>query len=392
MAVSHWVSKLKAAAGVAHGSRVFGGPYQVGLGLTNRCNIRCVHCYFYSPYATAPNLRIVCRRRQEGGETQDPDELTRLQRLQADPEKAKGLVRELLRMGTRRFLFTGNGEIFTHPAALDLMALGCRGGAFCYANTNGTLIGRKAADELIRMGFGELRVTLMAGTREMYERTHPGVRSDLFDTVCDNLRYIAERKRALGVGRPAVVPVFIVVAQNVDGVADFARLAADLSADGVLFKPVDDVHDASLSAVIPDAAGAARAKAQLAEARAFLDGRGIRHNIDLCLGAFGHGLETAELYRRIPCYMGWLSALIEPDGTVYPCCRCYVPMGNAFERPFAEVWDGPAYRDFRRRTIRLHRGAAPPESCDCDRCVHHEANIKAHRVFHPLRGRLRAIG
>jgi len=50
------LSRLRALLGIAHGSRALGPPLQVSLNLTNRCNVRCVHCYYYSPHAVRPNL------------------------------------------------------------------------------------------------------------------------------------------------------------------------------------------------------------------------------------------------------------------------------------------------------------------------------------------------
>lgn len=40
------LSYIRAAMGIVHGNRTFGGPIQVSLNLTNRCNIRCIHCFF----------------------------------------------------------------------------------------------------------------------------------------------------------------------------------------------------------------------------------------------------------------------------------------------------------------------------------------------------------
>ena len=50
------LSQAKAVIGITHGSRAFGGPVQVDLNLTNRCNVRCVHCFLYSPHIDRPNM------------------------------------------------------------------------------------------------------------------------------------------------------------------------------------------------------------------------------------------------------------------------------------------------------------------------------------------------
>ena len=387
MTISHWMSRLKVVAGIAHGSRAFGGPLQLSLSLTNRCNLRCVHCYFYSPFLDRPNMRPLRLSRQDGATVLSRGELEKMQRIDADSEHTAAILDEALEMGVRRVQFSGNGECFLHKNVLDLMRRARAVGAFCVANTNGTLIDRAAADELIRMQFDELRVTLMAGTREMYGRTHPGARDDLFERVCENLLYLKERKRTLGVDRPVVKPVCIVVDQNCDGLLDFAKLSVELGAEAVLYKPVDDLGDESMLPLVPTPEHADLAKRQLAESRAVLELAGVKHNIDAFLRAFGGRLDTAAVYRMIPCTYGWLACVIEPTGQVYSCCRCYEPIGNAYETSFRAVWNSERYRRFRSEAGRLNRGGKPEQGCECKRCVHHEANFKAFKVLHPWKAR-----
>jgi radical SAM protein with 4Fe4S-binding SPASM domain len=52
---------------------------------------------------------------------------------------------------------------------------------------------------------------------------------------------------------------------------------------------------------------------------------------------------------------------VDLDGTVYPCCRCpdELKMGNVNASSFAEIWNGPRYRELRRR---MHSGDLP-ECC-----------------------------
>ena len=312
--------------------------------------------------------------------------------IDMDPARGRQLIDDLLRMGTRRFQIGGNGEAFLHPQALELMRRGKEGGAFCFANTNGTLLDSSIADELIAMRFDELRITTMAGSADGYIRTHPGVRPSMFEDVRGRLGYIAERKRQLGLKTPRVTLVFIVVKQNHAELPAFARLAVDVGADGVLIKPVDDVGDAGLAHVVPNAEEAAVVLRDVEDARRVLERAGIRHNIDRFLRGFQRKLDTEEVYRAIPCVYAWLSTIIEADGTVYPCCRCYDPLGNVFDAGFEAVWNGEAYRAHRRRGLSLPKTGKPIQGCSCFHCVHYEANIKTHRVLHPWsRGRLRAL-
>ena len=55
---------------------------------------------------------------------------------------------------------------------------------------------------------------------------------------------------------------------------------------------------------------------------------------------------------------------VDTDGTVYPCCRApaELRMGNAHEQSLGEIWNGPKYRDLRRR---FHSGDLPAPCRGC---------------------------
>jgi len=320
-------------------------------------------------------------------ESPDYEYLKLSQTLDADTDQTRALIDELIRMGTSRFLFSGNGEPFLHKSALGFMARVKHAGCNCVVNTNGTLLDRATIDELIKMGFDELRITVMAGTREMYLKTHPGSKETTFDDLTENLLYLADRKYALGVKRPKVSLVFVVVAQNYDGLVDFANLATLVRAARVLFLPVDDVGDLGLRKLVPTTDEAAGVREQLNELRAHFKSKGIDHNINNFLKVFREQLDTASLYRVIPCYNGWTFVRVEVDGGVYPCCRCYDPLGNVYQKEFKEIWHGPAYRQFRKDAVHINRRGTPVTVCDCNSCPHHTANLRVYRSLHPLRGR-----
>jgi len=55
---------------------------------------------------------------------------------------------------------------------------------------------------------------------------------------------------------------------------------------------------------------------------------------------------------------------VDPEGTVYPCCRApeELKMGNANDSSLAEIWNGPKYRELRRR---MQSGDLPDCCRDC---------------------------
>ncbi len=387
MNLSQRIAQAKALLGMIHGERAFGAPVQVNLRITNRCNLRCIHCYYYSPYVEEPNYPALRAARRLGRQSPDSGYLKRMLTASADSTQLRSLAEELIGMGVRSWQLGGNGEPFMHKDALDLIGLLKHAGSSCNANTNGTLLDNTAMDELIKVRFDELRITTMAGTLEVYMRTHPGVSGDTFVKLADTLLYVAERKAAAGVRRPEITLVFIVIAQNAEDVFKFAEFAAHVKADRVLYRPVDDVKDPGLAHLVPTEKQAAYIEEQLGEAESYLISKGILHNIRVFRKIFRRKLYTEALYKTIPCHYGWLAVMIEPDGSVYPCCRCFEPLGNVYEQKFREIWNGRSYRRYRKEAVQLNVRKTPVRGCDCYSCVHHTANLRAYRVLHPLKGK-----
>lgn len=309
MSWQRWLSYVKASMGIMHGSRAFGGPIQATFSLTNRCNMKCIHCYYYSPYLKSP----------------DNAHEKHLHRVDADFSMTRGLIKRLLSMGTSAFLFTGKGEPFMHKNILDFTELVKQAGSICIANTNGTILDRKMIAELIKLEFDVLRINTMAGTEEMYLRTHPGVAVGTFDELKENLIYLKEQKATLNADKPEVVHVFIVTAQNCEDLFGFAEFASFTKADQVIFRPVDDRGDKGLAKTVPTMEQGSYIKEQLLRIGPYLASRGIKHNISNFLKVFREQLNTSALYRIIPCYYGWLNVRIDVSGAISPCNRYHNP-------------------------------------------------------------------
>jgi MoaA/NifB/PqqE/SkfB family radical SAM enzyme len=390
--VSRALSYGRALLGILHGRRALGGPVELSLSLTARCNLRCVHCYYRAPGIEQPNVPAVRLARQAGGEPATVASSEQTDEPDADPPALKAVISAALALGTRRFQFAGPGEPFLHGSTLDCAAQVKAGGGYCRANTNGTLLDAAVANELVRLGFDDLYVTTMAGTPETYKRTHPGSPPELFGRLRDNLTYLAERKKALGRRKPRVAVTSVLIAENCDDLTHLARFARQVGADAVVLRAFDDVGDAGLTAVAPKAEQVVRARAAALDTDRYLAAAGISSNIALFLKVFGRVIDTTALYRTVPCYYGWLQTRVERDGTVYPCCRCYLPLGNAFHDGLHSVWYGEPYRRFRERARALPRSGQYPDGCECGRCVHWAANLRAYHMLHPVRSRLHRPG
>jgi radical SAM protein with 4Fe4S-binding SPASM domain len=381
-----YATYIRALSGILHGGRAFGGPIRACITLTNKCNIRCIHCYFYSPYVQNPNFLQVRMARMDNKEIADDGVLNRLRGSDADTERTHELIEELINMGTRSFIFTG-GEPLLHKNALAFIRNAKHHDSTCLINTNGTMLDNAMIDELIDLEVDNLKISTMAGTPELYANTHPDIGNDVFERLKQSLKYIAERKAALGVSKPKVTLAYIVISQNFDGILDFSEFARLLKADRVIFRPVDDIEDPGLRNVVPNENHAISVRQSLIKAQTFLEGHGIAHNIDFFLRVFKQQLDTTSLYQIIPCYYGWLWVRVNADGFVYPCCRCYQPLGDIHKENLKEIWNGNAYNRFRQDAIQLNKRKSPVKACDCYSCSHFTGNLRVYRGLHPARRR-----
>ncbi len=75
--------------------------------------------------------------------------------------------------------------------------------------------------------------------------------------------------------------------------------------------------------------------------------------------AFSKGLLRPKVVPRNQCWWIYYSTVVTWDGNVVPCCRDaqgHHIMGNVFEQPFGEIWNGEKYRKFRRQISEIQSG------------------------------------
>lgn len=132
--------------------------------------------------------------------------------------------------------FSGGGEPLLQPRLVEWLAEAklhrCETGLL----TNGLLLTRETAKELITTGIDWICVSLDGATAEVYESIRLGSN---FDRVCDNLARVVELRRDRV---PLLMINVVLMPMNVDQVEDMVRLAARLGVDQVNFKQCDVIR------------------------------------------------------------------------------------------------------------------------------------------------------
>lgn len=282
----------------------------------------------------------------------------------------RGLVDQV--PGLQRAVLHGVGEplLNRHLAAMIAYLKGRPIPPRVLFNTNALALTAAVQASLVEARLDELRVSTDAAHRSLYARIR-GV--DGFDKVVEHVAAMAARVRSEGRG-PRISLWLTALRENLPDLPALVRLARRL-----------DVGEVYVQRLVFYGQGLARQEQSLfqalqAEESAYLaQAEVLAQEMGVALHASGTSSPRVSLGpsdRDRPweqCRRPNTLMYITANGNVLPCCfspftaRDYAGLilGNAFETPLAEIWQGTAYRRFRSAL----RSEETPEACDrCGVC------------------------
>jgi MoaA/NifB/PqqE/SkfB family radical SAM enzyme len=266
-----------------------------------------------------------------------------------------------------RVVLHGVGEPMLHKDLFRMVRYLKDRGTYVLFNTNGTLLNPKKFDDLVASGLDELRVSLDAADRDSYKRVRG---KDYFDRIVRDVGKFVAYKQQHGLVAPRVSLWLTGLKETVEQLPSFVRLAAEMG--------VAAVH---LQRLVFDDAGFGMARSELslfestkAEEQAAIDaaiaiGRSLGVELDAS-GATEPGLSLKRAADDKPwatCRRPWSLMYFTAHGRALPCCiapfsaRGYqnYTLGDATQQSLREIWNSPAYRDFRTNLL----GDIPPKPC-----------------------------
>jgi MoaA/NifB/PqqE/SkfB family radical SAM enzyme len=347
--------KIALVRGIITGERARIGPFHVTIDASSRCNLRCLGCRYQDPQINFPS---------PGEESQKdiPFELIQL------------LCAELKEMGTNAMILTGEGEPFLHPQLSEIIAAIKSNGYHLTLRTNGTLMTEENVHHLIDNEVDILKVSLWASDQVEYQKLYPGVRPETFEKTLDGFCLVDRIKRERKSPLPKLAIHHVVTRHNYRTVDRMIDLAHSKGVDAVYFAPFKAWQGTLTDEFVPEANGA-ELKRLLNIAREKAGDLGVEHNIQGALLRFEVGNNVWETF---PCYIGWFHARVKLDGTVLPCDPYEKPMGNLKRNGIREIWEGPRYREFRRRGLTCASLAELGKYSDCGFCCHLVNNARFH--------------
>jgi MoaA/NifB/PqqE/SkfB family radical SAM enzyme len=240
-------------------------------------------------------------------------------------------------------------------------------------NSNGTLLSPAWQESLVHSGLDEYRCSIDGAKDETYARIRG---ANLLPKLIRGLGGLVRVKERRGSATPRISIWCVATRENLEELPDLLRLAARLAVPEVYVQRL--VYFASE----PESQyGMARDEKAIFgkdndyEERVIEQCTRLSAELGIDFRASGardplNSLAAARPADFAPwqaCMRPWTTAYVTANGNCLPCCISpfatddydSLLLGNLFERPFAEIWNAPRYRDFRAKLLSDH----PNQAC-----------------------------
>jgi MoaA/NifB/PqqE/SkfB family radical SAM enzyme len=236
-------------------------------------------------------------------------------------------------------------------------------------NTNGTVLNEKNGRALIGAGLDELRVSLDAANAKSYRAIRG---KDYFQRILRNVRAFRALQEREGHSKPKVSAWLTGLRETIEELPDFVKVAAEIGVKEVYLQRLVFFGDDAIGHARPDQALYEQLTRR--ENTAIEQAVALARSLGLTFSASGAASEPGLSLRRSSdgspwslCRRPWTVMYFTANGRALPCCiapfsqRGYenYTLGDASQQTLREIWNGPAYRDFRKQLL----SDKPPGSC-----------------------------
>jgi MoaA/NifB/PqqE/SkfB family radical SAM enzyme len=236
-------------------------------------------------------------------------------------------------------------------------------------NTNGTVLGERHGRALIDAGLDELRVSLDASNRESFKAIRG---RDYFGRIIRNVRAFRELQEREGHTRPQVSVWLTGLRETVEQLPAFVKVAAEIGVKEVYLQRLVFFAESAIGKARPDQALFERLTQR--EAAYLKQAEDLARSLGVNFGASGAATEPGSSLKGSGdgspwslCRRPWSLMYFTANGRALPCCIApfsqhdydNYTLGHAGQQSLRDIWNGPAYRDFRAALL----SDKPPKSC-----------------------------
>ena len=242
-------------------------------------------------------------------------------------------------------------------------------GVYVLFNTNGTVLNERNGRALIDAGLDELRVSLDAANPASFRAVRG---KDYFNRILKNVRAFRALQEAEGHDRPRVSAWLTGLKETVKELPAFIRVAADIGVREVYLQRLVFFDDEAVGMARPDQALFERLTSE--DATYLDEAEALARTLGITFSASGAASEPGSSLKKARddspwslCRRPWTLMYVTANGRAIPCCIApfsqrgyeHYTLGDATQQTLREIWNGPAYRDFRTALL----SDAPPHAC-----------------------------
>jgi MoaA/NifB/PqqE/SkfB family radical SAM enzyme len=242
-------------------------------------------------------------------------------------------------------------------------------GVYVLFNTNGTVLNERNGRALIAAQLDELRVSLDAANAASFRAVRG---KNYFDRILRNVRAFRELQEREGHDRPRVSAWLTGLKETVQELPAFVRVAANIGVREVYLQRLVFFDENAIGMARPDQALFERLTGE--DAACLKEAEELARSLGIVFSASGAASEPSMSLRKADadspwslCRRPWTLMYFTANGRAIPCCIApfsqrgyeHYTLGDATQQTLREIWNGPAYRNFRSALL----SDAPPQAC-----------------------------
>jgi radical SAM protein with 4Fe4S-binding SPASM domain len=282
-----------------------GLPVSISIEPTTACNLRCPEC--------PSGLRSFSRPTGMMGQ-----------------DTFQKIIHELHENLSYLILYF-QGEPYLNPRFFETVRYAQARKIYTATSTNAHYLTQQNAQETVKSGLSRIIISLDGTDQTTYEKYRIGGN---IDKVLEGIQRLVQAKKTLKSQTPFIILQFLLFKHNIHQIAEIGDLSKKLGVDKLELKTAQ-VYDFEI--------GSDRIPEEEKYSRYHLNGNK------------NYTINNDHLNK---CWKMWHSCVMTWDGNIVPCCfdkDAKYTMGNIHEKPFAEIWNGEKYQDFRSRLFSNRR-------------------------------------